>query len=190
MDIEAISATDMSEFHFLCEDEADTASAAAAIAPLLRQGDAILLTGGLATGKTYFVKALVKALGSEDLVTSPTFALAQFYGTAAGAFLHVDAYRLSGMAEYRDLGLEEYVETSIVAVEWGEKVEEAFPERLSISLDFAGPDAGARRFTISSSNPRWTAPLARLAREMRGRLSVATENRISPQRCHFSPRGK
>nr|VFK56076.1 MAG: tRNA threonylcarbamoyladenosine biosynthesis protein TsaE [Candidatus Kentron sp. TUN]VFK62268.1 MAG: tRNA threonylcarbamoyladenosine biosynthesis protein TsaE [Candidatus Kentron sp. TUN] len=160
----------MSEFYFICENEADTSSVAPAIAPLLRQGDVLLLKGGLATGKTYFVKALVKALGSEDLVTSPTFALAQFYDTAVGMFLHVDAYRLSGIAEYRDLGLEEYVETSIVAVEWGDKVEEAFPDYLSISIDFARSDGVTRRLTISSSNSRWSVPLEQLKCDMCGQL--------------------
>lgn len=160
----------MSECYFVCENEADTSSVAAAIAPLLRQGDVILLKGGLAVGKTCFVKALVKALGSRDLVTSPTFALAQFYETKAGTVLHVDTYRLSGMEEYRDLGLDEYVETSIVAVEWGEKIEEIFPGHLSVSIDFAAPDGDTRRITIASSGPRWSAPLDQLRREMGGQL--------------------
>jgi len=154
----------MPEFHFLCKNEADTARIAQALAFLLRQGDAILLEGALAVGKTHFVKALVKALGSEDLVTSPTFALAQFYETAAGRFLHVDAYRLSGIAEYRDLGLDEYRESSIVAVEWGSKVAGCFPGALSISMDFAGSD-DARRLTMIFSNPRWAALREHLERE-------------------------
>ena len=160
----------MSEIHFICDSEAATSSVASAVAPLLRLGDAVLLKGGLAAGKTYFVKALVKALGSDDQVTSPTFALAQFYETAAGVFLHVDTYRLSSIVEYRDLGLEEYAETSIMAVEWGDKVAEDFPNSLSISIEFAEPDSGARRFIMSSSSPRWTAPLAELKSKMRGKL--------------------
>nr|VFJ57496.1 MAG: tRNA threonylcarbamoyladenosine biosynthesis protein TsaE [Candidatus Kentron sp. DK] len=159
----------MSGLCFIAKDEADTARVALAIAPWLRPGDAILLEGGLAVGKTHFVKALVKALGSDDLVTSPTFALAQFYRTAAGGFLHVDAYRLSGIAEYRDLGLEEYSETGIVAVEWGDKVAACFPGALSVSMDFAEPDGDARRITMASENPRWRALLAHLEREMPGR---------------------
>jgi tRNA threonylcarbamoyladenosine biosynthesis protein TsaE len=159
----------MSEFCLICQSEADTSSVAATIAPLLRPGDAILLKGGLAVGKTYFVKALVGALGSADKVTSPTFALAQFYETPAGAFLHIDAYRLSSIVEYRDLGLDEYVEASIVAIEWGDKVAEDFPNCLSVSIDFAGAHGGARRLTLSSSSPRWTAPLEDLKRAMPGK---------------------
>jgi len=73
-----------------------TQAVAGLLAPLLRSGDVVLLTGGLATGKTTFVKAVVAALGSSATVTSPTFMLAQFYPLPQGTVLHVDAYRLSG----------------------------------------------------------------------------------------------
>src|SRR5690348_342361 len=85
-----------------------TGTIAGLLAPHLRPGDAVLLKGGLATGKTTFVKALAAAMGSTALVTSPTFTLAQFYPSPQGTILHVDAYRLSGIHEYRDLGLDDY----------------------------------------------------------------------------------
>src|ERR1035438_4495737 len=102
----------MYKFSVICRSPAETAAVAATIAPLLRQGDAIMLQGGLAAGKTHFVQALVGALGYAAKVTSPTFGIANFYHTEAGMFLHVDAYRLSSVAEYRDLGLAEYASES------------------------------------------------------------------------------
>lgn len=152
----------MNEFSVTCQSEDDTACVATAIAPLLRSGDAIMLKGGLACGKTTFVQALVAALGSEANVTSPTFMLAHFYPTRAGMFLHVDAYRLSSIAEYRDLGLEDYTSESITAVEWGEKVEKDFPAPLSIVFEFVNNRETYRKLTFSSSSERWGLALREL----------------------------
>src|SRR6185503_6682237 len=107
---------------------------AGVLAALLRAGDSILLKGALASGKTAFVQELVAALGSKAEVTSPTFTIAQFYPMPAGTFLHIDAYRLSSVAEFRDLALEDYIAESITAVEWGDIVEQDFPNALSIDF--------------------------------------------------------
>src|SRR6185312_11139156 len=109
-------------FSVTCKSREETARVAAALAPLLRPGDAMLLKGPLASGKTAFVQELVAALGSKAAVTSPTFTIAQFYPLPSGTFLHIDAYRLSSVAEFRDLALEDFVAESITAVEWGDIV--------------------------------------------------------------------
>lgn len=149
----------MYAFTVICKSPRDTGVVASMIAPLLRQGDAIILKGDLAAGKTYFVQALVGALGSASKVTSPTFGLAHFYRTEAGTFLHVDAYRLSSVAEYRDLGLAEYSSASITAVEWGEKIESEFSDFLLIQFDFIENNDTFRRLTISSGTDRWKPAL-------------------------------
>src|SRR6185503_11862098 len=114
-----------------CRSREETARVAGALARSVRVGDAILLRGELASGKTAFVQELVAALGSKVEVTSPTFTLAQFYPTPAGTFLHIDAYRLSSVAEFRDLALEDYVGESITAVEWGDIVQQDFSNALT-----------------------------------------------------------
>lgn len=141
---------------------ADTARLAGVIAGWLRAGDAVLLTGELAAGKTTFVKAVAAALGSTALVTSPTFTLAQFYPTPGPAVLHIDAYRLADLAEYRDLGLSDYAETAVTLVEWGEKVASEFPCHLRLRLTVPGTDPDHRRLELSADCPRWTAVLADL----------------------------
>ena len=125
-----------------------------------------MLKGRLAGGKTNFVQALVAALGSEADVTSPTFTLAHFYPTSAGTFLHIDAYRLSSLAEYRDLGLEEYTEDSITAVEWGDKVERDFPDSLSIDFEFLPTGETSRKLTFAASGHRWVPTLEELQRRL------------------------
>src|SRR5215211_142016 len=152
----------MNEFSVTCKGREETAAVAAALAPFLLPGDTIMLKGALAGGKTAFVQELVAALGSEADVTSPTFTLAQFYPTPGGTFLHIDAYRLSSVAEFRDLGLEDYVAGSITAVEWGDIVEQDFANALSIDFEFVEQQDNWRRLTFSAAAERWQHVLVSL----------------------------
>jgi len=156
----------LNEFSVTCRSREETAVVAAALAPFLRAGDAMTLKGALAGGKTAFVQELVAALGSKAEVTSPTFTLAQFYPTPAGTFLHIDAYRLSSVAEFRDLALEDYVAESITAVEWGDIVEQEFPNALSIDFEFVEKQDNWRTLTFSASAERWQPVLASLKAEL------------------------
>src|SRR4029079_4326414 len=133
----------------------ETRGVAAAVAPMLRTGDALMLKGPLASGKTAFVQELVAALGSKAEVTSPTFTIAQFYPIPAGTFLHIDAYRLSSVAEFRDLALDDYIAESITAVEWGDIVEHDFPNALTIEFEFVENEDNSRRLTFSAAAEKW-----------------------------------
>ena len=146
----------------ICKSREETARVALALAPFLRAGDAMLLKGPLASGKTAFVQELVAALGSKAEVTSPTFTLAQFYAIAHGTFLHIDAYRLSSVAEFRDLALEDFVPESITAIEWGDIIEEDFPNALTIAFEFVPNQDNWRRLTFSAAAERWQPVLVNL----------------------------
>ena len=162
----------MSEFSVTCKGREQTALVAAALAPFLRAGDALMLKGALAGGKTAFVQELMAALGSDTNVTSPTFTLAHFYPTPTGTFLHIDAYRLSSVAEFRDLGLEDYVPESITAVEWGDIVEEDFSDALSIAFEFVPGEDNTRKLTLSAATERWEPVLETLRTQLGRRLQV------------------
>ena len=138
---------------FAVDSPARTARVAAAVARQLRAGDVVLLHGELAAGKTTFVTAAAAALGSPDQVTSPTFMLAQFYEGGRVPVLHIDTYRLTDVAEFRDLGLDEQLAESVTFVEWGGLVEGELPEHLAVTLDLAGPDS--RDITITARGARW-----------------------------------
>jgi tRNA threonylcarbamoyladenosine biosynthesis protein TsaE len=140
---------------------------AGALASLLHAGDAMLLKGPLASGKTAFVQEFVEALGSSAEVTSPTFTLAQFYSTPAGTFLHIDAYRLSSVAEFRDLALDDYVAESITAVEWGDIVETDFPHALSIQFEFLPNQDNWRQLTFSATAAKWEPVLMNLEKQFK-----------------------
>ena len=156
----------MNEFSVVCKGRGETALVAAALAPLIRAGDAILLKGALASGKTAFVQELVAALGSKAEVTSPTFTLAQFYPLPSGTFLHIDAYRLSSVAEFRDLALEDFVPESITAVEWGDVVEQDFSNALTIAFEFVPNQDDWRKLTFSAAAERWQPVLVNLKTEL------------------------
>jgi len=152
----------MSEFSVVCKGREETRAVAAALAPFLRSGDAMMLKGPLASGKTAFVQELVAALGSKAEVTSPTFTIAQFYPMSSGTFLHIDAYRLSSVAEFRDLALEDFMAESITAVEWGDIVEQDFLPALSISFEFVENEDNSRKLTFSATAERWQPVLVAL----------------------------
>jgi tRNA threonylcarbamoyladenosine biosynthesis protein TsaE len=145
----------MDSFTASSADVQDTYAIAELLAGHLRKGDVVLLKGGLASGKTTFVKAIARALASPDLVTSPTFTLAHFYSSGSGTILHIDAYRLSGIHEYRDLGLADYVDESITLVEWGESVAEDFPCHLMVEFQPQIDNPNARALVFSSECGRW-----------------------------------
>jgi len=81
------------------------------------QNGVVILKGDLAAGKTTLVKAVVKAMGLRDEVTSPTFSLQQVY---SNKIYHYDLYN-HGLDHFISLGmLEELEKEGIHFVEWGD----------------------------------------------------------------------
>ncbi len=86
--------------------------------------------GKMGAGKTTFIKAVCEALGVEDPVTSPTFALVNEYRSATNAELiyHFDFYRIKKLEEVYDLGYEDYFYSGALCfIEWPELIEELLP---------------------------------------------------------------
>jgi tRNA threonylcarbamoyladenosine biosynthesis protein TsaE len=117
-----------------------------ALARVLSDGDLVVLTGDLGAGKTTLTQGIGAGLGVRDEITSPTFVIARVHRpTGRGPTLvHVDAYRLSTLAEVDDLDLDASLEDSVTVVEWGEGlVEDLAENRLEIRLCRPrGDDAG------------------------------------------------
>lgn len=132
------------------------------LAAQLRAGDCLLLNGPLGSGKTQIVKFLAQALKCSDPVTSPTYGLANFYATQSMPILHIDTYRLSSIDEFHQLGLDEYFDSHLTLVEWGDQVKNEFYDHLELWLDFAtekqatGSNEQRRRIEFTGRGKRWT----------------------------------
>lgn len=106
---------------------AETQAAGHLLASKLRSGDIIALYGDLGAGKTAFVQGLAEGLAYKGRVTSPTFTIVNEYPCTPPIF-HFDMYRLSDENDLFDIGWEDYMQRSgIIAVEWSENAENAFP---------------------------------------------------------------
>jgi len=140
-----------------CGSPAATQTVAAAIARTLLPGDVLLLDGDLGAGKTTFTQGLARAMGVDDVVTSPTFSLVRSYPTSFGVeLIHADVYRLDELSEIVALGLPEMLEDGAVAViEWGERAAPALgPEHLDVRLALTDVE-GERRITLVAQGSRW-----------------------------------
>lgn len=88
--------------------------------------------GKMGAGKTTFIQSVCRALGSEDNVTSPTFALINEYNTAElNSIFHFDFYRINDIEEAFDLGYEDYIYSgNYCLIEWPEMIEPLLPEKM------------------------------------------------------------
>lgn len=145
----------------------DTLGVGAAIAPLLRISDVLVLTGELGAGKTTLVRGIASGLGAAEHVASPTFTLVREYVTGRVPVAHVDVFRLDRVQDVVDLALDELEGGAcVLIVEWGDAVEELLPDdRLRVELTTEDPagETDARRITITSAGVSWLERADQLA---------------------------
>ena len=105
----------------LKEDE--TRAAGESLAPTLRSGDTVLLTGDLGMGKTVFARGIAAGLGVHPgQVRSPSFTLVNLYHGRVPVY-HIDLYRVGRLEDMDELGLQDILGGDGVAiVEWAERL--------------------------------------------------------------------
>lgn len=143
---------------------------AAHLAALLAPGDLVILKGDLGAGKTFFTRALARALGVPPAlsITSPTFTLVhEIEGRLPIA--HADLYRLVDPGELGELGLRERRgEGAALLVEWGEPYVDALGgDALILALSIL-PGGSGREAGLTSTGTRGLA----LAEALRARSVI------------------
>lgn len=135
---------------YVSHSDQDTVNLAKDLASGLKAGDIIALIGDIGTGKTTFVKAIAKALGISETVSSPTFTIVREYRSGKFPLFHFDVYRLSNEDEFYDIGAEEYLYgDGITIIEWADIVEDALPLNAMIIEIKYGNNEGERIFNFS-----------------------------------------
>ena len=124
----------------------ETQKLAHKLASKIKPGDVLALYGDLGSGKTTFTSYLVKALGLENRVQSPSFVIVRKYSDAQAAgdikiVNHIDLYRLTQKEELEDLGLEElFSEENVISIiEWPGLAEDILPNgAITMNFDYLG----------------------------------------------------
>ena len=135
----------MSEY--ITHSEAETEQTGAQFAEKLPDGAVVAMYGDLGAGKTAFVRGMARGMGLKCRVSSPTFMIVNEY-LGERELIHFDMYRLNSADELYDIGWEDYLNRGAVcAVEWSEKVTDAFTgEEYTVRIDKL--DSVSRRIII------------------------------------------
>jgi len=139
--------------NIITSNAAETKALGKKLGALLKAGDCVLLAGELGAGKTTFTQGLASALKIKGDVTSPTFVIAREHKSLTDGpnLVHVDAYRLSTLAEISQLDLVTDIETAILVVEWGKGlVNDLVAEPIQITINHNEDDENKREFTINA----------------------------------------
>lgn len=110
-------------------DENGTNKLAEEFADILKQGQVIVLNGNLGSGKTFFVKNVLRSFSIFN-VSSPSFAIVNEYNGSIKAY-HFDFFRLKNVDELYDIGWQDYLNdaNAITFIEWGDQLRNALPRR-------------------------------------------------------------
>lgn len=137
----------------LSTSTAETEKLAQTIAGKVKPGIVLALYGNLGSGKTTFSSFLVKALGFDSRVQSPTFVIERRYSKPAGNPIdtvhHIDLYRLTSKKEVVDLGIAEMLQEphSLVLIEWPELVTDLVSQDV-VEIHFRTVDENTRHIIV------------------------------------------
>ena len=140
-------------------DERATLALGAALAAGLEPGLTIYLQGELGAGKTTVIRGLLRALGWQGTVRSPTYALVEVYAVSSLDLHHFDFYRIHDPREWIDAGFRESFNGRTVSlIEWPERAAGLLPPA-DVQVDLELPEAG-RNAVLTSKTLRGQKCLA------------------------------
>lgn len=112
---------------FLSQSVEQTEEFAEEFSKNLNGNEIIAMYGELGAGKTAFARGLVRGLGVEDSVSSPTFAIVNEYRGHYPVY-HFDMYRIESWNDLDSIGFFDYIGNGIIIIEWSENIEGALPD--------------------------------------------------------------
>ena len=140
-----------------------------ALAATLPSQAVVHLHGDLGAGKSTLARALLRALGVQGAIRSPTYTLVERYPVEGGEAWHLDLYRIGDAGELEFLGLDEGAAV-LWLVEWPERGGAALlPADLQVDLSVEGNGRAARLVAASPQGQQW---LERVATE--GELTASS----------------
>ncbi|HEY0201993.1 MAG TPA: tRNA (adenosine(37)-N6)-threonylcarbamoyltransferase complex ATPase subunit type 1 TsaE [Burkholderiaceae bacterium] len=156
-----MASTDHHHFSIIWRNEDDTAAFARRLAAQPTLGNAyIALYGDLGAGKTTLVRHLLRALGVQGRIKSPTYAMVEPHETPAGlAIWHFDFYRFDDPREWEDAGLRDiFAAPGLKLAEWPEKAGGLVPPA-DIAIKIEADQNALRHVTLHADTPRGHALL-------------------------------
>jgi len=137
------------------KDEEATSAFANAVGAITLSGDTFLLEGDIGAGKSFFSRNLIQSLLTEpEDIPSPTFTLVQTYSAPNFEIWHCDLYRLNGVDDILELGLDEAFETDVCLIEWPDRLGSEAPKDAA-TLVFKTISEKERSVSLKYSHPKW-----------------------------------
>ncbi len=131
----------------------ETEQLGAAFAKQLTGGDVVALDGDLGAGKTAFARGVLRGLGYQGRVTSPTFSIANEYETERATVVHFDMYRILDPQALYELGFEEYWNADcILLIEWSQNILQAMPPKYRRVQIVYGAQQDSRNISVEEVN--------------------------------------
>ena len=142
----------------ICSDESDTISAGVELSEsisklITKKSVVVFLEGDLGAGKTTFTKGILKGLGYEELVKSPTFNLVEIHEIDECKIFHFDLYRINEEIELEEIGLDEYLQErkAVCIFEWPKIAENLIPKPdFHVSIAYTSPSVSNDRKIVIS----------------------------------------
>ena len=135
---------------FVSHSEDETINLACKIGSKLKNGDLIVLSGNLGSGKTRFTQGILKNFGLENDISSPTFTIVNEHHSGSTNIYHFDVYRIKNSDEFLDDVGTEYFDNGVCLIEWGDEVISDILPKSAIHIDITkdNNDINKRYFRI------------------------------------------
>lgn len=152
-------------YTFISNSETETMNFAKKFASKLENGDTIVLSGELGSGKTKFTEGFLSFFGLENEISSPTFTIVNEYSKNDINIYHFDVYRLASTDEFYAIGGEQYLDNGICIIEWGEIIKDVLPPNyIQISFERNLEDENKRFLSIETIGDKYSKLISELER--------------------------